>query len=240
MDPLAKSAKSLGKSPLGIIALFIVLVYGLATVGLLSAGPYVGVMVWFLVLFPVLVLAAFVWLLVGHTDKLYAPGDYRDEENFMRVAGYLRAASRKPGKATRMAAFSIEDLRLITRSSGPMQILWVDDHPNNNRYERRAFEAAGIQVLLARSTDEALDRLSEYQHCGAVISDMARNEGPNEGYVLLEKLRECGDTIPLVFYSSSDTLELKQEAERRGGQGHTNDPHELFEVVSNLLMSPSL
>ena len=41
--------------------------------------------VWFLVVFPVLVLFVFGWLVSRHHWKLYSPADFRDDEGFIRV-----------------------------------------------------------------------------------------------------------------------------------------------------------
>ena len=82
------TAKSLARNPLGIIALFIVLIYGFASlvVGFSGklASPERLVIVWFLVLFPVAVLAVFGWLVSRHHSKLYAPSDFRDESHFLQ------------------------------------------------------------------------------------------------------------------------------------------------------------
>ena len=78
------------------------------------------------------------------------------------------------------------------------RILWVDDRPESNTYERQAFEAIGLRFTLALSTDEAFERLSQIKF-GAIISDMGRREGPREGYVLLDRLRKEGDRTPLFF-----------------------------------------
>jgi hypothetical protein len=83
------TAKGLAKNPLGIIALFIVLVYGFAALvtafsASLSESDRLP-LIWFLVLFPVLVLAVFSWLVSRHAGKLYAPSEYRDEENYIRM-----------------------------------------------------------------------------------------------------------------------------------------------------------
>jgi hypothetical protein len=81
-----QSAKGLARNPLGIIALFIVLVYGFAslvtTTGSLQSGERLP-LIWFLVLFPVLVLFVFGWLVSCHHRKLYAPADFKDEHNFI-------------------------------------------------------------------------------------------------------------------------------------------------------------
>jgi CheY-like chemotaxis protein len=114
------------------------------------------------------------------------------------------------------------------------QILWVDDRPNNNIYERNAFEAMGYQFTLALSTNEALDILSK-QRFAAIISDMGRKEGPTEGYVLLDALRNKGDKIPFFIYAGSNSPQHKREAAAHGAQGSTNHAQELFDMVTRLL-----
>ena len=49
--------------------------------------------------------------------------------------------------------------RAIRRASRST-VLWVDDNPNNNSYERQALEALGVSFVLAISTDEALKKIS--------------------------------------------------------------------------------
>jgi hypothetical protein len=89
LKAFVSAARGLSRNPLGIIALFIVLVYAIA--GLVTANltpqetGITRVLVWFLVLFPVLVLAAFTYLVARHHQKVYAPSDFDDEANFMRL-----------------------------------------------------------------------------------------------------------------------------------------------------------
>ena len=106
----------------------------------------------------------------------------------------------------------------------------MDDRPENNTYERQAFEEIGLQFTLAQSTDEALETLTTSQYA-AIISDMGRREGPREGYVLLDRLRAEGNLTPLFFYASSNAPEHKRETLNHGGQGCTNNPQELFDMV---------
>ncbi len=101
-------------------------------------------------------------------------------------------------------------------------MLWVDDRPHNNLYERRAFESLGIAFTLALSTSEALQYLSE-RRFGAIISDMGRKEGPREGYALLDALRQRGDTTPFYIYAGSNSEKYKREAETHEAQGCTNN-----------------
>lgn len=84
------AAKSLSRNPLGIIALFIVLVYGFAVLLFGLSAEHLDsferkVLVMFVVLFPVLVLGTFHNLVAKHHLKLYSPQDFKDESNFFRT-----------------------------------------------------------------------------------------------------------------------------------------------------------
>lgn len=85
-----KGAKDLSRNPLGIIALFISLIYGFAVLLLNSNvekfSPWErAALVIFIVLFPVIVLVAFYKLVTNHHGKLYAPADYQDDSSFLRT-----------------------------------------------------------------------------------------------------------------------------------------------------------
>jgi prokaryotic YEATS domain len=85
-----KTASALSKNPLGIIALFIVLVYGLASMVTVFSGtlppPERLPLIYFLVLFPVLVLGVFGWLVSQHPRVLYGPSDFRNEAHYVTIA----------------------------------------------------------------------------------------------------------------------------------------------------------
>jgi len=87
LTEFGKTATKLTHNPLGIIALFIVLVYAFASLvvgfGASLEPSQKTPLIWFLVLFPVLVLIIFAWLVSQHHMKLYAPTDYRDEKLFI-------------------------------------------------------------------------------------------------------------------------------------------------------------
>lgn len=114
-------------------------------------------------------------------------------------------------------------------------ILWVDDRPENNLSGRKYFQSIGIEVIPALSTGQALRYLAN-NSVSVIISDMERKEGPREGYVLLDKLREKGDNTPFIIYAGSRAREHIEETKRHGGQGCTNNLMELFEMVSSILL----
>ena len=109
-------------------------------------------------------------------------------------------------------------------------ILWVDDNPDNNMHERQAMKAAGLELTLAESTEEALGLLAK-RRFAAVISDMGRREGPREGYVLLEALRRTDRATPFFIYAGSRDASHRAEATERGAHGTTNRAEELVEMV---------
>jgi CheY-like chemotaxis protein len=114
------------------------------------------------------------------------------------------------------------------------QILWVDDRPNNNIYERKAMEAMGLEFTLALSTNEALKVLA-HRRFAAIISDMGRKEGPQEGYVLLDALRAQDRLTPFFIYAGSNAPQHKREAASRGAQGSTNIAEDLIDLVTRAL-----
>ena len=126
--------------------------------------------------------------------------------------------------------------RAVTPADGDWRrrILWVDDRPDNNAYLRKAMEAMGLAFTLALSTREALAILSS-ERFAAIISDMGRREGSGEGYVLLDAVRTNDPRTPFFIYAGSNALEHRREAIRRGAQGSTNSPRELFDMVVQAL-----
>lgn len=238
------TASKLSRGPLGIIALLIVLVYALASI-VAGAATFSSSMeriplVYFMVLFPVLVLGCFTWLLARHPTSLYPPTDFKDERNYLeaqriaRATGALVAANlastsgKSPDQAVAEAVAAID--QAPRRGEEGRCILWVDDRPENNRLLRDAMREFGIDVHIALSTQQALDALRR-QEFSAIISDMGRVEGPQEGYVLLEAVRSQGLRLPFFIYAGSNLDEHRKEALRRGAQLSTNDANELFRQV---------
>lgn len=202
-----------------------------------------------MIIFPVMVLAVFGWLVSRHSNRLFAPSDFRNEDNYVRAltaTASLAVASVKGDSGASVAEIHsvVESVR--EASGGNLQaldltywrhhILWVDDRPGNNVNGRSAFEAMGITFSLALTTDDALAAIRE-RRFAAIISDMGRKEGPREGYVLLDKLRASGNQTPLFFYAASNSSEHQRETIEHGGQGCTNNAQELFRMVMRAVLN---
>ncbi|CAK7285177.1 hypothetical protein ACNFR7_32950 [Streptomyces sp. RM1] len=115
-------------------------------------------------------------------------------------------------------------------------VLWVDDRPENNATEVAQLRALGVEVALARSTDEGLRALSRGRRSfDAVISDLSRTErgrtNRTAGLDLIRELRAQGDTIPVFVYATSRALAQRAEIDVAGGNGVAASSTELFELL---------
>ena len=83
------NTKGLTKNPLGIIALFVSLIYGFACLVLSTSISNMHnnterlPLIWFIILFPLIILIAFIYLVVNHHEKLYSPSDFRGDDSFI-------------------------------------------------------------------------------------------------------------------------------------------------------------
>jgi len=114
-----------------------------------------------------------------------------------------------------------------------IKILWVDDIPSNNVYEREALSALGIQFTISTSTQDALEKLQR-ENYDAIISDMGRPPDAHAGYTLLEKIQKMNLTIPYIIYAyGGNKPEHQEEARRKGAFASVSGPKALFETVVN-------
>lgn len=113
------------------------------------------------------------------------------------------------------------------------RVLWVDDKPINNRYERQALEALGVNIDPSLSTEEALVNIRQRSY-DLIISDMARPEDQRAGLTLLDELRKRGNQTPYIIYAGVMTPTVR-EAREHGAIGATDLPQELITLVTNAL-----
>jgi hypothetical protein len=129
-DQFERTAVKLSQGPLGIIALFIVLIYGFASM-VLGFARDIGesnrsILVWFLVSFPVFVFFTFAWLVSGHHSKLYPPQAFREDGYFVSLAFGRTSFDKSDTQAhsRKESATSVESLK--TRSTGALYWLGHD------------------------------------------------------------------------------------------------------------------
>lgn len=81
------------KNPLSIIALFVTFIDGIAGLVISVNFEYLHgsserlPLIWFIVGFPIIVLIVFLYLVVKHPQNLFGPGDFDDQELYLKAIG---------------------------------------------------------------------------------------------------------------------------------------------------------
>jgi CheY-like chemotaxis protein len=119
-------------------------------------------------------------------------------------------------------------------------LLWVDDRPLDRALELATLRDEGVEVLLARSTAEAMDVLSLRRGVGAVVTGLGRSEDDeprsHAGLALLRQLKEAEHDLPVVVYTSDRPAERdRQDALDAGATTVTASPAELFAALRRVL-----
>jgi CheY-like chemotaxis protein len=219
-----------------------------------AVSGLLGVVVW-----PALVLVVIIRFRSGLADffanigefSLKAPGlEATARKQQMEAAAALGAAeaakpntdtvgaTRTPSEVAETIVGAVPNTRAQRRLQGRL-VLWVDDRPDNNYYERQALEALGVRFVLSTSTDDALRQIRD-QRFDLIISDMGRPPDSQAGYTLLDNLRRQGNSTPFIIYAGSRSPEHQAEARRRGAQGCTNSPNELISIATRVLVAPNI
>lgn len=111
------------------------------------------------------------------------------------------------------------------------RILWVDDNPANNRNIMGMFSENEVVFDLAKSTDEAIEKLAKNNYT-LIISDMKRADSPDEGIKLLRLRNKKYGNIPFAIFSSSRSLTgYANTAEMEGANLVTNKVTELLGYI---------
>jgi CheY-like chemotaxis protein len=119
---------------------------------------------------------------------------------------------------------------MAARRLSESTVLWVDDRPDNNVYERAALEALGVDITLSTSTEDAMGKVLSGRY-DAIISDMGRPGDTQAGYTLLHELRQEHVDVPFIIYAGSNRPEHRDLARSKGAFGSTNSPGELLRLV---------
>jgi CheY-like chemotaxis protein len=127
---------------------------------------------------------------------------------------------------------------------GRPTVLWVDDDPDANTLELAKLRDDGVEVLLARSTAEAMDVLSLRRGVRAIVTDLGRAEDgefrSHAGLALLRQLHEAEQDQPVLVYTSDRRVELdRQDALDAGATVVTASPIELFAALGRVLAVPA-
>ncbi len=95
-----------------------------------------------------------------------------------------------------------ERLANVSEKNIAFRILWIDDFPRNNYYEKQILEQIGLKVDLAVTSEDALTMIRRKEY-DLLLSDIRRGDNPKEGIEFLARLILKGIDIPLIFYTGN-------------------------------------
>ena len=130
----------------------------------------------------------------------------------------------------------------ITRDAGQprdslndFRILVVEDEPDTFEFLNRFLRSYGADVIVARSAEEALSRLSS-EKVDIVVSDIGLPDV--DGYDLMRRIRQrpanAGGATPAVALTAYARTEDRMRAFRSGYQAHLAKPIEPAELVATI------
>jgi CheY-like chemotaxis protein len=164
----------------------------------------------------------------------------------------LKTAKLKPS-AEPSAHFSEAQVQKLTELYGSLleeapaaRVLWVDDNPANNIPLVDFLEFMGVEVVVARSTPDALQRLEE-RSFEAVVSDYNRPIDPSQkleaqdahwgaGAQLGAALQRSGCGRKVLLFSSASTDDKPIPP---GVRSATNNYYQLLLDLAQTIQSPS-
>lgn len=209
----SNTAKTLSKNPLGIIALFIILIYGFAALVVgTTEGKETSIqpIIWFMVIFPVCVLGVFSWLVSCHYEKLYAPADYGSAEAFFKIRrdNYDKNRSELKEFDKKME----EKIRAVLESND----IFANVKNNENLREQLEKAAKTITNEIKNSSIITIDikQFSNTERCYEfpISTFFSLGELTNEVYFLIEKYVRPFEYGYSWVLKNSETGEIIQHA----------------------------
>jgi CheY-like chemotaxis protein len=154
----------------------------------------------------------------------------------IRTQGPLTTA--KLDQIGRDATVAASDLGTRTTSSSrsAAKVLWVDDHPENNIGLQYAFASLGIVVIAIdtnKNIEEAFRTVGNYD---VVITDMSRDlpRDDEAGLKTIDLIRTMHPDVPVIVYAGFYSSKHKTDKLQLPVVAITNDPSEVFTLVTRI------
>ena len=171
------------------------------------------------------------------------PPDAQLDQLVSRFADNVDQAQQQRGGPPLYDHFRYElqrDAQALIDRVDAVRVLWVDDRPDNNLRERAMLAKLQIEVVTARSTDEALARLQADargdEPFDLVLSDWSRPpEGALAALHLIQTLRAASLALPVIVYHGEMDATARQhraaKLQAAGALGEAVLPAELLTLV---------
>ena len=177
-------------NPIGVIALFISFCYGAATIvigtnienfrGAIERQP----LIWFVIVFPIMVLGVFVFLVVRHHEKLYAPGDFESDFGFY---GLTRNEKKEKEKETEKKQETLENMELKEISP-----------TTTSQNDKPSLSVNEIESLIIKKLSSYYDRSFSYNETALI--------GKNGNRMFFDAVSidpQCSIAVEIKFCSSN-------------------------------------
>jgi CheY-like chemotaxis protein len=169
-----------------------------------------------------ILLVAAILIFVVPWDRLqsFKAGDVEFTLDQPQVKGALKSIEMKRLENKQLRKM-LSDLEADINHVRGSRILWIDDKPHEILGERRLLRALGIEIITAKGSKNAKDKLEEDNDFDLIITDAQRAENFNDketiygGIYFIKQLRteftnDFFKEIPVIFYSA-----YKAEAKKR-------------------------
>ncbi|GAB3739807.1 response regulator [Spirosoma lituiforme] len=94
-----------------------------------------------------------------------------------------------------------------------MAFLVVEDYPLNIMFAKRLLEGWGGQIDVAKDGQQALDLLDPARHV-MVLMDLQMPV--MDGYESARRMRERGETLPIIALTADTTVDIEQQVHANG------------------------
>lgn len=121
--------------------------------------------------------------------------------------------------------------REMPRQSVPVSVLIVDDEPDTREICSRVALDAGLRVLSAETTEQALELLDQHP-IDIVMSDLKVPQ--TGGLELLKRIRGSFQHVAVLMLTQYGTIESAVEATRLGARDYITKPFHVAELQSKL------
>lgn len=116
------------------------------------------------------------------------------------------------------------------------RILWADDYPSNNAFLLEQFKTDGIDVVLALTTQEAINAFQN-DRFDLIITDLGRREDgvsqPYAGLALIKEIRKLAREIPVLVYAGQRGMENMVKLKKAGANFVSQSAVELQRIVQH-------
>jgi CheY-like chemotaxis protein len=161
----------------------------------------------------------------------------------LRWIGERSASALRTGTLGRDIDALVEAVPRLAATPRSSRVLWVDDHPANNEWERRHLRPEGILFDNVVSTIEAIEQLS-FSRYDLVITDLGRlgssDRSRAAGTDLLSHPVISDGGPPVIVYASWMAVAQADALKARGAFGVAASQGDLYRLVHEALSRPAV